>query len=239
MKCRKVRPYLVGYSKHELTPKETAGIKAHLEGCPDCAREMEEISQMNLLMGDGLQTFVPSDNFNQKLLTRIQTISSVSQVKDNRKWWHRFLHEVFPSVRLRWAVVGAVSVIILAMIVTFTQRRVPVGPESLTLDTTITQSQNLVSLENIEDSSYLKLLERLGESSLMRNKSYVIDNFTSPAFGGISNSPNKGEDGRIRPEDLHRRFIIEKGVNPVPAGTRNHYVLPVVSTQTASEKTDY
>lgn len=231
MNCRKARQNLFGYFKEELTPEETARIKAHLDNCPDCAKEIEEISQINLWLKDGFQTFVPSPEFDQNLLARIQAISSNAQVKENGKWWLRFLHEIFPSIRLRWAMVGATAVIILAMVVTFTQRRVSVKPESLTLDTTQTDNQNLVNSENIEDSSYQTMLEKLAESS-RQNRAYVIDNITI--------SPNRGEDGRIRVEDMNKRFIIEKGLRYTPRrGVVNHYVLPVVSTQPALEKTDY
>jgi len=181
------------------------------------------------MLRDGLETFVPSANFNEKLLAKIQTVSSEVKAIDTRRWWQKLPHEVFPSVRLRWALVGAASVIILALVTTiFTQRRASFGPESLTQSTKGLKGENLVS----EDSSYRKMLEKLIEASSMRNKSFVIDNYTL--------SPNRGEDGRIKPADINKRFVIERDLYQASGrGRGNHYVLPVVSTQPVSEKIDY
>lgn len=233
MNCRKVRQNLFGYYKQELSPEETERIKAHLNSCPACAKEAEEIGEINFMLKDGLETFVPSADFNQKLLAKIQTITSDVKIRDTRRWWEKLLHEVFPSLRLRWALVGTVSVIFLAWVTTmFTQKRISVGPESFTQNDKQVENQNLVSSQDREDSSFQQVLEQLTETSAMKNRAYVIDNF--------SLSSNRGEDGRIRPGDMHRRFVIERSSYPaLGTGRGNHYVLPVVSTQPASEKTDY
>jgi len=123
MNCRKVRRFLFGYFKQELPQQERERIKAHLDNCPECAKEAKEIERISLILNDGLGTFVPSPDFNEKLLAKIQTLSSEEAVKDTRKWWVGLLQEVFPSVKLRWALVGAASTIILAWVVISIQKR--------------------------------------------------------------------------------------------------------------------
>jgi hypothetical protein len=229
MNCRKVRRNLFGYYRQELSPEETEGIKSHLARCPDCAEEAEEIREINLMLRDGVETFLPSGDFNERLLAKIQTISSTEKVIDKRNWWQKLLLDVFPNLRMRWALAGAVSVLILAVVTTiFTQRRTSFGPESSTQSAKGLKGENLVS----EDSSYRKMLEKLIEASSMRNKSFVIDNYTL--------LPNRGEDGRIKPADINKRFVIERDLYQARGRERgNHYVLPVVSTQPLSEKIDY
>lgn len=233
MNCREVRQNLFGYYKQELSTEETERIKAHLHSCPECAKEAEEIGEINLMLKDGLETFVPSTDFNEKLLAKIQTITSGVEIGDSRNWWQKLIHEVFPSVRLRWALVGAVSVMILALATTmFTRKQISVGPESLTQNAKQMQGVNLTSSKDTEDSSLQQVLKKLAETSPMENRAYILDNFTL--------SPNRGEDGRTQPEDTHRRFVIERSSYPaLGTGRGNHYVLPVVSTQPASEKIDY
>jgi len=239
MNCRKARQNLFGYFKQELSLEETTQVKTHLDVCPDCATEAKEIEEMNLLLTGGLENFLPSTNFNEKLLLKVQAISSDAKVSYRRRWWEKLLQEGFPSVKLRWALVGAVSVMMIAFITTFIQKRSSIGPESLSQNAPQMESQNIASSDNIEDSSYQKVIEELSESGSIgvksapvRNKTFVIDNF------GFST--NRGEDGRTRPEDFYKRFVIEKRQYlPVEGRTRNRYVLPVVSTQPASEKTDY
>ena len=232
MNCRKVRRYLFGYFKQELSSDQMEDVKAHLESCPGCAREAKEIEKINLMLKDGLETFVPSANFNEKLLARIQTSSSNAKVSNERSWWQKLLHEVFPSLRLRWAVAGAASVIIVAWVVMFSQRQTSIRQEDFSQDERQGESQTLVSSQDIVDSSYQEMLSRVGQTSTVRDKAFIIDNF--------SFSASWGEDGRIRPEDLYKRFVIEKRPH-LPAGRRrgNHYVLPVVSSQPVSQKIDY
>jgi len=239
MNCRKARQNLFGYFKQELSLEETAQVKAHLDICPDCATEAKEIEEMSLLLTGGLENFLPSADLNEKLLSKIHAISSEAKVSYRRRWWEKLLQEGFPSVKLRWALVGAVSVMMIALITMFIQKRSSTGPESLSQNAPQMESQNMASSDNIEDSSYQKVLEELSESgsikaksSPVRNKTFVIDNF------GFST--NRREDGRTRPEDFYKRFVIEKRQYlPVDGRTGNRYVLPVVSTQTASEKIDY
>lgn len=226
MNCLKVRQNLFGYFKRELSFEEIEKIKAHLESCPDCAREAEEVAEVNLMLKDSLETFVPSADFNEKLLAKIHSVSPDVKVIDARKWWQKLLQEVVPQVKLRWALAGAVSVIILAWVIMFTQKRVPIGPESLTQNAKKSKGQNWVS----EDSAYRKMLEELIQTSSKKNRAFVIDNY--------SISPNRGEDGRIQPSDTYKRFVIERSKSPY-SRRGNHYVLPVVSTQTASQKIDY
>jgi len=239
MNCLKACQNLFGYFKQELSLEETAQVKAHLDVCPDCGTEAKEIEEMNLLLTGGLENFLPSADFNEKLLSKIHAISSDAKVSYRRRWWEKLLPEGFPSVKLRWALVGAVSVMTIALITTFIQKRSSMGPESLSHNAPQMENQNLVHSDNIEDSSYQKVLEELSKSGAIevrsstgRNKTFVIDNFGFSA--------NRGEDGRTRPGDLNRRFIIERNSYPaLGVRGRNRYVLPVVSTQPATEKIDY
>jgi hypothetical protein len=233
MNCRKVRRYLFGYSKQELSPEEREQIKAHLDSCSECAREAEEIERINSLLKDDVETFVPSADFNEKLLAKIQTLSPEEKASDTRNWWARLLHEVFPSVRLRWALVGAASTVILAWVVISIQKPDHIQPEFLSQNHGQMESQIPIGYEDIADSAYQNYLKRLVKTSTLEDRrAFVIDNFSFTTSGG--------EDGRIRPEDLYKRFIMEKRIPPTTQrGRGNHYVLPVVATQTASQKIDY
>ncbi|HEX7401655.1 MAG TPA: zf-HC2 domain-containing protein, partial [candidate division Zixibacteria bacterium] len=144
MNCRKVRQYLYGYCKNELTPAESEKIKAHLDDCAECARAMEKVTVASNLLEKSLEAFVPSPDFNEKLLAKIRSLPL--EVKEGKKqtWWQKLLHETFPSIRLRWAAAGAVSVIVLALVITMvTQKRFSLGPESIVSDSTFAQNQNL------------------------------------------------------------------------------------------------
>jgi hypothetical protein len=233
MNCRKVRRYLFGYFKQELSAQEMGEIKAHLEACPECAREAEEISRICLLVRDDLETFVPCPDFNEKLLARIEGLSSERKVVEERTWWQRLLHEVFPSVRLRWAAVGAVSVVVLAFAVMLTQKRPELAPEFLSESGSRPGGELMTRSEDPADSAYQDLLRRLAEGSVPREgKTFVIDNLSFP--------PERGEDGAIPLEDMYKRFVIDRTATVADqAGRGKSYVMPVVSTQTVPEKADY
>lgn len=149
------------------------------------------------------------------------------------------MHETFPSIRLRWAAAGAVSVIVLALVATMiTQKRFSMEPESIVSDSTFAQNQNLAGSAKKGDRSIDEIFEQTGRTSTLNDKSFVIENLSTASLDKIFDSTNRGEDGRITPVDLNRRFIIERSTYQ-DLSRGNHYVLPVVSSQPASHKTDY
>jgi hypothetical protein len=233
MNCRKVRRCLFGYFKQELTTAETEEIKAHLTSCPGCAREAEEISRMNLCLERDLEILTPSPDFNERLMAKIHDLAPEREIREERSWWHKLLHEFFPSVKLRWAAAGAVSVMVLAFAVILTQKRPEVSPQFLSENGEERGGELVAGSQDHADSAYQDVLRRLAEGTIPREgKNFVMDNLKSP--------PNRGEDGAILPEDLYKRFVIDRRVEEVrQAGPNKSYVMPVVSTQTASGKTDY
>ncbi|UCB53086.1 MAG: zf-HC2 domain-containing protein [Candidatus Zixiibacteriota bacterium] len=233
MNCRKVRRYLFGYFKQELSAKEMEEIKAHLDACSGCAGEAKEVSRINLLLKSDLETLAPSPDFNQKLMARIQNLAPEKVVSEERSWWQKLLREVFPSVKLRWAVAGAVSVVVLAFAVMLTQKRPEVAPEYLSESGRERGGELMTGSEDMADSAYQDLLRRLAQGSIPREgKTFVMDN--------LKFSPSRGEDGAISPEDLYKRFVIDRRVGAArQGGPSKSYVMPVVSTQAASEKVGY
>jgi hypothetical protein len=233
MICRKVRRYLFGYCKGELSSGQIEKIKDHLDSCPECAKEAMEIERINLLLKDDLETFVPSADFNEKLLAKIQTFPSGAEATYRMSWWQKLLHEVFPSVKLRWAMVGAASVIVVAFAAVLTQKSPDVAPEFLTEGGAGMESRASATSKDMIDSSYQDLMRRLARTSqISGGKTFVIDNF--------SFSTSRLEDGGIPPEGLYKKFVLDKRTPTSwqrEGGSR--YVLPVVSTQTVSQKKDY
>jgi hypothetical protein len=232
MHCRKVRRYLFGYFKGELSSEEAGEVKAHLEGCPDCAKEAKEIELVSLMLKDEVETFTPSADFSQRLMARLQELPSEVDAGRERSWWDRLLHEVFPSVRLRWALAGAASVLVVAFAFMFTQRQAPTGPGYLSEGESSEESYTSASFQEFADSLNSEMWRRVAQASAVRDTAFIIDNLSFPA--------SRGEDGAMRPEDLYKRFVIDRrSAWGRQAGAENLYVLPVVSTQPTSQKPDY
>ena len=233
MNCRKVRRCLFGYFKQELTAHEMEQVKAHLDSCAGCASEAEEVLQMKLCIERDLETLTPSPDFNDKLMARIQDLASEREVREERSWWHRLLHEFFPSVKLRWAAAGAVSVVVLAFAVILTQKRPEVSPQFLSDNGEERAGELIAGSQDHADSVYQDVLRRLAEGTLPRGeKAFVMDN--------LRFLPGRGEDGAISSEDLYKRFVIDRRLEEAgQAGANKSYVMPVVSTETVSEKAGY
>jgi hypothetical protein len=231
MNCRKVRRYLFGYFKQELSSDLMKGIKAHLENCPKCAREAEDVQCITFMVRDDMETLLPSDDFNQKLLAKIQALSPQMEPNRERSWWQKLIHEIFPSIRLRWALAGAAATVILAWAVVLIQRPAQIEPELYSEGTS--EIGVPINFDELSDSSYQNQFGRLVRTSAPTDgKTFVIDNFNYSIRGM--------EDGRVRPEDLYKRFLIEKRpYTTTTGGTQNRYVLPVVSTRPVSQKVDY
>jgi hypothetical protein len=230
MNCRKVRRYLFGYFKQELSSELMKEIKAHLENCPECAREAEEVQCITCMVKDDMETLVPSDDFNQKLLSKIQALSTQVEASRERSWWQKLLHEIFPSIRLRWALAGAAATVILAWAVVLIQK--PAQIESELYSEGTSEIGVPINFDKLSDSSYQNKFGQLVRTSVPTDgKAFIIDNFNYSVRGM--------EDGRVQPEDLYKRFLIEKRPYTTTGGTQSRYVLPIVSTPPVSQKTDY
>ena len=85
MHCRRVRRRLSAYQDGELKPAERKRIRAHLEGCPACRDQYEEMHQVWHTLGE-MSEIQPTPGFYPRLLGRIERP-----------------HKVGPLQRLRWA----------------------------------------------------------------------------------------------------------------------------------------
>jgi len=224
MNCRKVRLCLFSYFKNELSEKEKAEVEFHLKGCPECAKEALEVERVTSLVRNSLETLTPSPDFNQKLISQVQKLSS-EKVREVRR------ASFFP-LRIKWALAGSFMAIILVSVLWFTHKRTPISPEPISEESRGAENLRLVNKEDREDSLYQEILNRLMNESQFATKTFVLDNFGSVGTRGI--------DGMEKLEDLHKRFIIETaGYGAERRRMENHYVLPVVSAQQASEKVNY
>jgi hypothetical protein len=200
---------------------------------------MEEIVEANLMLKSGLENFSPSPDFNEKLLAKVQRLPSPVEARVRKSWWQELLHETFPSIRLRWVAVGAASVIVVVLVATMvTQKQFSTGPGSLASDSTNTENRSLVASGSKRDTTLDEIFNQAEVNTPGSNKTFVVDNLSTPVFNRGSDLTSRGEDGRIRPVDLRRRFILERSsYQDLKRGS--NYVLPVVSTQPASKKADY
>ena len=231
MNCRKTRLCLFSYFKNELSEEEKAEIKLHLKGCPHCAREALEVESVTSLVRNSLEALTPSPDFNQKLLSEVQKLSS-DTVKEVRRPLFSSARIPGLEIRIGWALAGSFLVIILVSVLWFTHKRTPISPEPISEESKRTESFQLVNQEDRADSLYREMLKRLMDESRVMTKTYVLDNFRLAGRRGI--------DGMEKLEDMHKRFIIETaGYRTEERRIGSHYVLPVVSTQQASEKVNY
>ena len=109
MRCRKVRSFLLTYCKGELTEKQTAKVKLHLEKCAGCRREEETIRSINKLM-PAIPQMTVSEDFNARLFQRIGQEGS-AKVKSKAYFPGRI--PLLGSRRL--AVVATMAVMVMAL----------------------------------------------------------------------------------------------------------------------------
>ncbi len=231
MNCRKVRRCLFSYFKNELSENEVAEIRLHLKSCPDCDREALEVKRITSLVKDSIETLTPSPDFNQKLLTQVRRLSS-EKVVGVREASFSLARILGFEIRIKWALAGTFAVIILASVLWLTHQPTPISPGPISEEAGSMEGTQLVNQEGRADSAYEEMLKGLMDESRVRSKTFVLDNFRM--VGG------RGIDGTVKPADLRRRFIIETaGYRADQPRTTSRYVLPVVSTQQASERVNY
>jgi hypothetical protein len=231
MNCRKARRCLFSYFSDELPQDVKTEVKLHLEGCPDCAREALEVEKIASLVKDSLETLKPSPDFNQKLLSQVQKLSS-EKVREVRRTPFTLAPITGFHYKIKWALAGSFAVLILVSVLWFTHKRTPLRTEPMSAEGESTERLELVSQEDRADSVYQEMLKRLMDESRVKGKTFVLDNLGMVGSRGI--------DGMRISEDFYKRFIIETaGHRTQERRMRSQYVLPVVSTQHASAKENY
>lgn len=112
MKCRKCRARIFDYRDGALAPRETAAMKAHLEGCPRCRAELE--TEENLARGlqesfKAATASLPFDPDKARLARPEASVLSFARESTN------FSASKKPLV-FRWLAAGSVAAILLAAI---------------------------------------------------------------------------------------------------------------------------
>jgi len=70
MRCRKVRSFLSAYYKEEMPLDKREMVKAHLDHCPSCRRELQAFNAIDQMVKE-LPSLKASENFNAVLLRRV------------------------------------------------------------------------------------------------------------------------------------------------------------------------
>ena len=92
---------LPGYITHTLTPEEHQRVKHHLESCPTCEQELQEVRTMQTALKTAIQQRPgPSPAAFSKIMTRIHqetgTVARESRIRDeNRYSWWESLERIF------------------------------------------------------------------------------------------------------------------------------------------------
>lgn len=73
MSCQKVREGLWGYCHGQVPEHEMSSIRSHLEGCFQCARELDRLRQVDRAL-DAFTPIEPSPYFDQKLNVQLDEI---------------------------------------------------------------------------------------------------------------------------------------------------------------------
>lgn len=78
MECREVKKNLSAYLDREMDPSLINGIEAHLQSCPDCLLESQQISKAWALL-DLAPKIEPSPDYMSRFWTKVATQESVNE----------------------------------------------------------------------------------------------------------------------------------------------------------------
>ena len=144
MKCAEVHPNLAAFALGGLEAEETAEIRRHLDFCPDCQSELEELRKVNRALDAAPPPAVPPSYLKEEILSRVRAeglpLSSEKKPEERssseEKWrshrtsrFNRFRH-------LRFDILGmaaAALVAVVALGITFSLLREPPPVASIQL----------------------------------------------------------------------------------------------------------
>jgi hypothetical protein len=215
MNCRKVRRFLWNYFDKDIDEKIKAEIESHLKECSRCALEAKELAKLREIFGK-TEVLKPSPDFNRKLLTRIQTNSHHSRVKE--------IVKPRPAFSWRWAFASLAAGLVVVFLALFYQDIFnPQGTKP-----TISEMPALTELDQKDVQE-----EEFPETKGYRSTRFVMDNLRTTQLKRI-------EEFKIARSEM-ARFIMEN-IPPTQRETRrtsNQFILPAVSTRTIKEKSSF
>jgi hypothetical protein len=136
MKCEDIQKELKAFLDDEIDKKKKQEVKAHLDQCPNCAKDLEQLKKLS----EALQTWKgiePSAHSYEKLQSRIESKESV--------WGNIFTYSFAKKAAFRFAEVAAIVTITL-FISHWLQKPAPVtgGGDIDTINLYLTEHQGAV-----------------------------------------------------------------------------------------------
>jgi anti-sigma factor RsiW len=93
--CAEMRLLVQADVDGELSPRDAAGVAAHLEQCPDCATLQAELIALSSRIRQEVPRHAAPDTLRAAVTARIATIRAADHIQkpanDNPVWWHRSL----------------------------------------------------------------------------------------------------------------------------------------------------
>lgn len=88
MNCRRVQLHLDAFRAGQLSPWRARRVAAHLEGCPACRAEREQLQQLDAALGRWIVEDEPRPGFERRVWNRIRAAER-QQPAPVPAWWPR------------------------------------------------------------------------------------------------------------------------------------------------------
>lgn len=109
MNCHRISNLLSAYIDGELTGMEMLDIRRHIDQCPTCREELEQVRAVKRMVGR-LKTAEPRPDFAAGICASLDPIQPYSFLRVWAEMWQSAFHRLSPTV-------AAVSLVVLGMIV--------------------------------------------------------------------------------------------------------------------------
>ena len=191
MKCEDIQKGLKAFLDDDIDVKKKQEIEAHLEKCPDCSKELEQLRKLS----EALQTWKgiePSAHSYEKLQSRIESRKSFRV--------EIFAYSFIKKAAFRFAEIAAV--VVLTLVISHSlQRPAPVtGSDTDTINLYLTRHQDAV-LRTVSEEPSSEMETRI---SVRREAFYYYENIDGfPAYsrpGVILKGPTKSQKEIPMPE---------------------------------------
>lgn len=155
MKCQKIKPLLTLFLDGQLAGKKAREVKAHLEACPLCAKELNLLKESWNLLGEW-KPVIPSPNFKAAFWQKVSQEELATVVERKPVF-------IFPKLKPRLAPAFATVTTILIIGI-------------LLVNLTSTRNLNQLALASKdEDISMLKQLDLMEELDIIKELHILED----------------------------------------------------------------
>ena len=221
MTCDDARRHSADYATGALSGGARAALKAHIGTCPDCARDLANLPELWVLLGDLPEPVADSaamrSRFRAMVAAHVDAAAAPPGARDVRAWWWT------PAVRPAWAMAASAAALVTGVVVgRYSPVQAPAADVSA-LRAEVGDLRQMVSLSLLREPSASDRLKGVAWAADLDGSGTTV---VAALLETLANDPNVNV--RLASVDALRRFAERDAVRRGAVEALGRQTSPIV-----------